>query len=181
MLTLILVGCSSNQIETNMSATVAPFEFTDQHNQAFSSDQLEGQWWVAYFFYTNCKMVCPQTTANMVNVQETLALDGLQPPLIGFSVDPDFDTPDVLIDYAATYHADLDNFTFLTGYDFDTIKKLSNNSFKTALDNGGPNDHAFAHSMFFFLINPNGEVVKRYDGMSMDDLQYLIEDIKKVM
>jgi len=164
-----------------MSATVADFEFTDQDNEAFASDQLKDGWWIAYFFYTNCRMVCPHTTANILNVQATLSDAGMTPPIVGFSVDPDFDTPAVLQDFAATYDADLENTTFLTGYDFDTIKELSNKSFQTILEGGGPEEHVYAHSTFFFLINPEGEVVKRYDGLSKIDYENLIEDVKKVM
>ena len=180
-LTLTLVACSNGKIESNISATVADFEFTDQHNETFSSEQLKGDWWIAYFFYTNCKMVCPQTTANIVNVQAALRDAGMTPPIIGFSVDPDFDTPAVLQDFAAIYDANFENMTFLTGYDFDKIKELSNKSFKTVLDGGGTEDHVYAHSTSFFLINPKGEVIKRYDGLSKLDYENLIADAKKVM
>ncbi len=164
-----------------MSATVTDFKFTDQHNEVFSSEQLKDDWWIAYFFYTNCKMVCPQTTANILDVQEALSNDGLTPPIIGFSVDPDYDTPDVLQDFVESYGAHFDNMSFLTGYDFNTIKELSNESFQTVLDGGGPEDHAYAHSTSFFLINPEGEVIKWYDGLSKQDFENLIEDAKKVM
>lgn len=179
--TLTIAACSNEKIETNMSSTVADFEFTDQHNEAFASEQLKDDWWIAYFFYTNCTMVCPQTTANIVNVQTTLSDEGITPSIIGFSVDPDTDTPTVLQDYAAIYGANLETMTFLTGYEFDTIKELSNKSFKTVLDGGGPEGHAYAHSTSFFLINPKGEVIKRYDGLSQSDLEKLIADVKNIM
>lgn len=179
--TLTLVACSNEKIESNMSSTAADFEFIDQNNETFASDQLKDEWWIAYFFYTNCKMVCPQTTANIVNVQATLSSDGITPPIIGFSVDPDFDTPAVLQDYATMYDANLENMVFLTGYEFDTIKELSNNSFKTVLDGGGPEGHAYAHSTSFFLVNPKGEIIKRYDGLSKLDLEQLVADVKKVL
>lgn len=181
LLTLVLVACSNEKIEPNMSSKVGHFEFTDQDDKSFSSEQLQDDWWIAYFFYTNCKMVCPRTTANILDVQETLHDAGLTPPIVGFSVDPDFDTPEVLQDYAKDYGAEDENITFLTGYDFDTIKELSNNSFQTVLDGGGPEDHAYAHSTAFFLINPKGEVIKRYDGLSQEDYETLIADVEKVM
>lgn len=126
-------------------------------------------------------MVCPQTTANMVTVQEQLKDDAFTPPIVGFSVDPDFDTPDILQTYADEYEIDLNNFTLLTGYEFQDIRTLSNESFHTVLEGGGPDDHAYAHSTFFFLVNPEGEVIKRYDGVSMMEVNELIEDVKKVM
>lgn len=179
--TLTLFACSNEKIESNMSSTVTDFEFIDQNNKPFASEQLKDNWWIAYFFYTNCKMVCPQTTANIVNVQATLSNDGITPPIIGFSVDPDIDTPAVLRDFATIYDANHDNMIFLTGYDYDTIKELSNKSFKTVLDGGGPEDHAYAHSTSFFLVNPKGEVIKRYDGLSKLDLEKLVADVKKIM
>lgn len=165
-----------------MSSTVDPFEFTDQHDESFSSEELQGDWWISYFFYTNCKMVCPRTTANILDIQEKLEDAGLTPPIVGFSVDPDFDTPEVLQEFSKDYGIKNDNnIIFLTGYDFDTIKDLSNTSFQTVLDGGGPEDHVYAHSTAFFLINPDGEVVKRYDGLSQEDYEKLIEDVEKVM
>lgn len=179
--TITLVACSNEKVERNMSSTIADFEFTDQNNETFTSNELKDDWWIAYFFYTNCKMVCPQTTANIVNLQATLSNDGITPPIIGFSVDPDTDTPAVLQDFATIYDANLEHMTFLTGYDFDTIKELSNESFQTVLDGGGPEDHAYAHSTSFFLVNPKGEVIKWYDGLSKLDLEKLVKDVKKIM
>lgn len=178
---LLLAACGSEKIEPNMSSTIADFEFTNQHEETFASDELKEEWWIAYFFYTNCKMVCPQTTANILNIQDQLSDSGLTPPIIGFSVDPDFDTPAVLQEFAEDYGATFDNLTFLTGYDFETIKELSNDSFQTALDGGGPVDNNYAHSTYFFLINPKGEVIKRYDGMSREDSEEIIADLEKVM
>lgn len=164
-----------------MSSKVTDFEFTDQDNEAFASEQLKDDWWIAYFFYTNCTMVCPQTTANIVNVQETLSEEGMTPPIVGFSVDPDYDTPEVLQDYAAMHDANSESMAFLTGYDFNEIKALSNKSFETVLDGGGPEGHAYAHSTSFFLINPKGEVIKHYDGLSKTGYEELITDVKEVM
>ena len=49
--------------------------------------------------------------------------------LVSFTVDPEFDTPEVLKEYAKSYEIDLNNWTFLTGYDYDTIEELSVKSF----------------------------------------------------
>lgn len=177
----VLVACNASKIETNMSGEVGAFEFIDQNSSTLSQEELAGDWWVAYFFYTNCRMVCPHTMTNIVNIQEELAQDNLMPPIVGFSVEPDFDTPEVLQSYVKEHGATAENIRLLTGYDFSTIQKLSNDSFKTVLDDGGPDDHAFAHSTSFFLINPQGEVVKWYDGLSQKDNKVLIEDLETLL
>lgn len=164
-----------------MTSTVDHFEFIDQHGETISSDELQDDWWIAYFFYTNCRMVCPRTTAHILDIHDTLRDDGITPPIVGFSIDPDFDTPEVLQEFAKDYGINDDNITFLTGYDFDTIQKLSNESFQSVLIDGGPEDHLYVHSTAFFLVNPKGEVIKQYDGLSNKDHEELIADVKKVM
>lgn len=180
LLPIVMSACG-NDIETNMSEQVSDFEYTTQDEESLSRDDLEGDWWVAYFMYTNCTIVCPTTTPNMVSVQNQLDEYGLNPQIVSFSIDPDYDTPDVLKDYASEYGADLNNWHFLTGYEFADIQELSRDSFKTVLEDGGPEEHQYVHSTSFFLINPDGEIIKRYDGMSGEAMDLLVSDLKEVM
>lgn len=181
LLISFLVACSGEKIDTNMSEEVADFNFTTQDNEQFGLKDLEGEWWVAYFMYTNCTIVCPTTTPHMVSAQNKLSEDGLNPQIVSFSVDPEHDTPDVLQEYADEYEADLDNWAFLTGYEFDEIQDLAEDSFKTVLDDGGPDSHEYSHSTYFYLVNPDGEIIKRYDGMSYEEMDLLVNDLKEVM
>lgn len=180
-LIIFLVACSEERIDENMSENVADFNFTTQDNEPFGLGDLEGEWWIAYFLYTNCTIVCPTTTPNMVSAQNKLNEYGLNPQIVSFTIDPDYDTPDVLRNYADEYGTDLDDWTFLTGYEFDEIQNLSEDSFKTVLENGGPESHEYAHSTSFFLVNPDGKIVKRYDGMSSKETNLLVNDLKKIM
>src|SRR5699024_9865749 len=58
-------------------------------------------------------------------------------------------------------------------------QKLSKKSFKTVLEGGGPNTHEFVHSTYFFLVNPDGQIVKKYDGLSDEEVDALVGDLKK--
>src|SRR5690625_108594 len=100
---LILTACGDN-IETNMSEELPNHTFTTQDEEEVSLDELNDEWSVAYFMYTNCTIVCPTTTPNMVSVQNELKNDGLTPQIISFSIDPSFDTPEVLKDYRSEEH-----------------------------------------------------------------------------
>src|SRR5699024_1713381 len=108
--------------------------------------------------YTNCRAICPMTTANLVEVQKRLAQEDLQPHIVSFSVDPIHDTPEVLKEYAEEHGVDLDTWDFLTGYDFQTIQNISENTFKSALREGGANQRS--HGFHFYVINPNGKIIK---------------------
>ncbi len=180
-LSTLLASCGNKSIEDNMSQNVASFEYITQDNETFGLEDLKGEWWLANFMYTNCTIVCPRTTPNMAKVQKEIKQSGLDAQFVSFSVDPDYDTPEMLKKHTEEYSVDLDNWYFLTGYNFDDIKELSNNSFQTVLEGGGPDEHEFAHSTLFFLVNPNGEIIKRYDGMSLEEMDVIIEDMKKVL
>jgi len=176
----ILSACSDD-IEPTMESTVADFEFTTQDEDTLSNKDLEGKWWVADFIFTNCETVCIPMTTNMVTVQEKLDEEGIDDvEIVSFSIEPDRDTPEVLTEYADDYGADLSNWTFLTGYDFETIQELSIKSFKNMVEDAPEGDDQIMHGTYFFLVNPEGEIIKNYVGTDSDDIDLLVEDIKNV-
>ena len=94
---------------------VPEFVFTDQSGDAFGTKDLEGKIWVANFIFTRCLTVCPLFSAKMERLQLQTKHSPVRPKLISFSVDPDFDTPDVLNEYSQRFDADPANWHFLTG------------------------------------------------------------------
>lgn len=67
---------------------------------------------IVNFIYTSCTTICPVMTATMLQLQRTLTGRGPMPVFVSISVDPSFDSPDILKAYAARHGAD---WTFLTG------------------------------------------------------------------
>ena len=180
LLAFILIGCSSEAIETNMSEKVDDFQFTTQDNESLGLKDLEGQWWIADFIFTNCTTVCLPMTANMAELQSRMKDENLDVQLVSFSVDPDYDTPEVLKEYGERYQADFGNWSFLTGYDFQTIKELSIKSFKNLVKEPLEGDNQVMHGTRFFLVNPEGEVIKGYDGISSSEIDIIVEDLRAV-
>src|SRR5690625_1045924 len=138
---LALAACGE-KVEPTMSTHVDDFTATTQDEQEITNEDLLGEWWIADFIFTNCTTVCPPMTRNMTIVQKRLGEldlnDKLQ--LISFSVDPENDTPEVLTEYAKDHGADLKNWSFLTGYEFDTIQDISIKYFQSALEPPMPGD-----------------------------------------
>lgn len=179
ILILTLAACGDKEpIETSMNEEVNDFEYTTQDNETMSLDDLEGTYWVADFVFTNCTTVCLPMTSNMSYLQDKINDEGLDIQLVSFSVDPDYDTPDVLKEYAEEYSADLGNWTFLTGYDFQTIKELSIKSFKNMLSEPPDGSDQVTHGTSFFLVNPEGTVIKNYSGIEKDSMDDIFEDLK---
>jgi len=178
---MILAACGGENIETTMSENVADFEFTTQDNESFGLEDLKGTYWVADFVFTNCTTVCLPMTSNMAYLQDLIQEEDLDVQLVSFSVDPDYDTPEVLSEYAEEYDADLDSWTFLTGYDFDTIKELSIKSFKNMVQEPPEGTDQVTHGTSFFLVNPEGKVIKSYNGIQKDSMEDILEDLKNVV
>ncbi|HEX6594189.1 MAG TPA: SCO family protein [Bacillota bacterium] len=177
---LLLAGCNKEKIETNMSETVADFEFTTQDGETLSLDDLKGDYWLTDFIFTNCETVCLPMTSNMKELQDKLKEEDIDFQLVSFSVDPDYDTPEVLREYAEEYGADTDSWTFLTGYDFETIEELSIKSFRNLVAPAPEGDDQVTHGTGFFLVNPEGEIIKKYDGVDSGGIDYIFRDLKKV-
>jgi len=175
---IMLLGACNDQlpIETNMSENVADFSFTTQDNETLSLEDLHGEWWIADFVFTNCETVCLPMTSNMSILQDELTKENIDLQLVSFTVDPDFDTPEVLKEYGEEYHANFDTWHFLTGYDMDTIRELSMKSFRAYLKPEEGSDQIM-HDTRFFLINPEGEIVHGYDGVSTESIDEIVADM----
>lgn len=179
-LSLFLVGCGE-VIETNMNEDIPEFEFTTQENETLKLDDLKGKYWVADMIFTNCTTVCLPMTANMKTLQDKMDDEGIDDvELVSFTVDPDYDTPEILKEYGENYDVDFSNWTFLTGYDFDTIKEISIKSFKSILAEAPEGTDQVTHGIRFYLINPDGKVIKNYDGTDSANMDTIMNDLKKV-
>lgn len=175
---IFLTSCAS--FDSNMSREVADFNFINQDEEEVGLKDLEGDWWIADFIFTNCVTICLPMTQNMVTLQNKLNENNLDVQFISFSVDPEFDTPDVLKSYAESYEADLSNWSFLTGYDFETIKEISMDSFISGLQIEADSDQV-QHSSRFFLVNPEGEIIKYYSGIETSAIEDIVKDLKHLM
>lgn len=186
---LMLTACGGDplsdgaqqQEEQGVSNHVGEFEAITESGEAFNVSDLEGHWWVADFVFTNCTTVCLPMTTNMVKLQGMLEDEGLDDvKLVSFSVDPENDTPEVLSEYAEEYGADLDRWTFLTGYDFEDIEQYSIDTFKNWVAPPPEGDDQVEHGTAFFLIDPNGNIQSHYTGTKEEQMENIITDIKKL-
>lgn len=177
---ILLLSACGDKIESNMSTELPEFEFTDQDGDPFSNSDLEGEWWIADMIFTNCTSVCIPMTDNMVQLQQDAQEKDLDVNFLSFTVDPDYDSPEVLSEYAESYDADLTNWAFLTGYDFETIQEISVDSFYANVELE-PDSDQVAHGVRFYLINPEGEVIKHYNGLENEDIEQIMEDLENVL
>mgnify|MGYP006273347367 CR=1 FL=1 len=87
------------------------------------SDLVSEQRVLLGFIYTRCEGVCPATTANMAAAYRLLKDRSVRPfRFLSISIDPERDTPDDLVRYAARQGlADLPDWQFVVASPEDTL------------------------------------------------------------
>jgi len=90
------------------------FRLTDQDGRVVTAADLRGKVVAIDFIYTRCPLpdVCPRLSANFAVLARRF---GDRVALLSVTVDPDYDTPAVLKDYARRWGADSATWRFLTG------------------------------------------------------------------
>lgn len=143
------------------------FTLTDQDGQTLTNESLRGSVWIGAFIFTRCQGPCPRMTADMAALQSRLPA-GVR--LISISVDPDFDTPAVLKEYAKKVGADESRWRFLTG-PRDQIVRLSRGLMLGLSDTGGE----IVHSTRIVLVDREGKVRGYFDSADPAALGALVK------
>lgn len=162
---------------------VPDFALTNQDGVTVTQANLLGRVWVANFVFTRCPSVCPLLTAKFQALQGKLA-DAQGVRFVSISVDPEYDTPEVLKAYAARYEADLERWTFLTGA-LAEIERTVVQGFK--LHRGVPTPSEvdpslidIMHGEHFVLIDPEG-TLRGYYQSDEAGLKELEQDVRTLI
>lgn len=167
---------------------VPNFKFVDQHGDTITNQTYKNKVYVLEFFYTRCPTICPKMNKNMLILQNAY-YGNPNFGIASISINPTYDNPNVLLDYAKKEGATLKNWHFLTG-DKDAIYKLSNSGFKMYAGVDSKAQGGFNHSGLFALIDKNGYIrsrtvkvgniknpLKYYDGLNIKQVEMLKRDI----
>jgi protein SCO1 len=138
-------------------ARVPSFSFTDQNGKAVSSENLKGHVWVADFVFTRCAGPCPVMTQRMVGLAGKVKDPDVR--FLSFSVDPEYDTPEVLRNYARERGATDPRMHFLTGPK-EQVYALARTLLVAAVP--GSADHPIIHSDRFLVIDKEGQLRTTY-------------------
>jgi protein SCO1/2 len=154
---------------------IADFSFTNQNGKTITQKDYEGKIYVADFFFTTCKSICPKMTTNLVDVQKAF-LNNPKVKLLSFSVMPDIDSVSVLKDYAELNGVVDSKWNLVTG-DKKAIYTMARKSY-LAVKQGKPEEqYDMVHTENFVLVDSKKRVRGFYDGTKKEEIQRLIEDI----
>ncbi|KAJ3766026.1 h-sco1 [Lentinula raphanica] len=136
--------------------------------QRFTHEDLVGKWSLVYFGFTNCPDICPAELDKVTAVVNELAQSNPNLPLqpVFISVDPARDTPSTIRTYLSDFHP---SFIGLVG-DFHQTKsvcKAYRVYFSTPPDADPKGDYLVDHSIFVYLMDPEGRFVEAF-GQAAD-------------
>lgn len=149
-------------LKLGLGDVVPDFTLTDETGRERTLRDLRGKVIALDFLYTRCPLpeVCPRLAANFARLQRRFAADlGTRLVLLSITLDPQYDQPAVLADYARLWKANPEGWHFLTG---------GMPAIRTIAERFGviywPEDGTLAHSTETAIIAPDGRLAALVDG-----------------
>ena len=139
------------------------FSLMERSRKPMGLDDLKGSVWIADFIFTRCPGPCPLMSSRMSKLQEAFREEASL-RLVSISVDPEFDTPEVLSEYAERFQAKEGRWFFLTG-EKARIHALAQSGFLV-----GDVQDVTVHSTRFILVDRKGRVRGYYDSQDDEDI-----------
>ena len=184
---------------------VKPFSFTDQNGKTINNRDVDGKVYVAEYFFTTCKSICPRMNANMRRVYEVFK-DNPDFMIVSHTCMPEVDSVPVLKNYETkmltgkliqkpdgSYRLEEDSaqqpavinksWHFVTGdkrqlYNMARHSYIIDNNKKDTLTNI---EDEFIHTQLFALVDKQQKVRGIYDGLNETEIQKLLVDIKALL
>jgi len=154
---------------------IPDFALYDQDGRVVRSARFAGKKIMLNFIYSRCPVanMCPASTLKMMNAQKLARAAGVKDfELVSITLDPAYDTPGVLKEYAAVRGIDTSNFSFLTGPE-NAVKDLLAQFGVIAEFQG----NILNHTLSTLLIDEKGRIIHRADGSSWDPKDF-VEKLK---
>lgn len=162
---------------------VPDFSLLNRDGQTLTNKDLLGSPWVADFIFTRCAISCPRMTQRMQQL-EAMWPAGSVVARVSFSVDPEYDTREILQAYAESWKIEDPRWYFLTG-ERETMKSIVMDGFKLAVEMNPPPGTAspeepILHSTRFVLVDAEGAIRGYYDVIQGGELERLVGDLRAI-
>lgn len=150
-------GAAASSDRVAPGEAVPDFALIDQNGQPVRLRDFKGKAVVLTFIYTRCPLpnFCPLMSRNFESLQQRLEKTSRgRYHLLSLSIDPRFDRPEVLKEYASRYGAEEGSWTFATGTE-EQINSVAGLFGLFREQEGG----LINHDLRTALIGPDGRLV----------------------
>ena len=165
--------------------TISSMDLVDQEGEPVNLQTFRGQPWFANIIFTRCPGPCARMTQKMRQLQEALPAEASEVQLVSLTTDPDFDTPEVLSQYARKFQADIRSWKFLTGTKEEIVRVSTQEWLLVMLEKGeaereSPND-IFLHSTLTVLMDGLGRIRGTYEILEEGQLEEALADLQRLL
>ena len=132
-------GASGKEETTDIvTGPLTEFSLTERSGDKFESSSLDGQVWVASFFFTSCPQNCLKQNMKISELVQKYGPQGVR--FLSITCDPQRDTPHKLAEYADKLGADPEQWLFMTGK-LDYIQQLGEDFFQVTVESATHSEH----------------------------------------
>lgn len=155
---------------------IPSFSFRNQDGATINNQTVAGKIYVANFFFTTCRGICPKMTSNMALLKAAYTNDK-EVLFLSHSVTPDTDSISVLKKYAIANHINSKQWHLLTGPKEEIYKIAKQQYF--AGDSVGyyQTGNEFLHTENFILLDKHQRIRGVYNGTLLVEIDRIKEDI----
>ena len=159
----------------------ADIDLVRQDGEDVKFSDLKGKVSVVSHVFTRCPSQCPGICAVVNEIREEFS-DDPRFMAASLTMDPAFDTPGVLTEFAENHELVAENWWFLTGAEEPMIDFMANQlqfgrQVKPEAERTVPTD-LYKHDFMLDLIDHNLRVIYRYDAIDEADMARLKKDVK---
>ncbi len=150
---------------------IPDFSLYDQNGGVVQSGRFRGKMVMINFIFTRCPVatMCPASTTKMISAQTLAAEAGAKEiEFVSITLEPAYDTPGVLKEYAVARGIDTRNFSLLTGPEAAVRDLLT--QFGVIAELKGD---LLQHTLTTLLIGEDGKIVHRADGSAWEPKEFV--------
>ena len=153
---------------------IPEFSFTNQYREITTTATVKDKIYVAEYFFTTCKSICPIMNTNLERVYSTFKnkTDFL---ILSHTVDPEVDSVSTLLTYASKHGVHNRQWLFLTGKK-NVLYSLARKGYLLN-EEGDGGDEDFIHTQNFALVDKERHIRGFYDGTDSLEIDRLIQEI----
>lgn len=149
---------------------IPDFTLVAENGQNFQWSSLRGRFVIVNFQFTRCPTICKELMLKTQEVEKRIRGLGDKLAIISITVDPEYDTPSVISEYAIGLKANPLIWRFLTGKKED-VEKVVKQFFKSPMDQAEASSASMfdiAHSGSFYLVDDEGWLRSTYSTKKAD-------------
>lgn len=168
---------AADATELAHAPVVGSFSFTDQHARRVTEHDVAGRVYIAAFFYSECRTLCPDVRSQLARVHDAFSADS-GVVILSHTVLPERDDVTRLAHYAHLNGIDGELWRLLTGSRAE-LERLARERYWVELsDTTGSTRGTLRHTETLVLVDGEGHVRGVYDGSLAFEASQLIADVR---